>query len=99
MHMAMQLPMNHAQTAVAGPPAVMGLPKVAGTEPRTPRMDMAYETVDHFVNSRRNSLDGVSYIKIPGGWVCAVAEKGKTRHHEPACSQFAPAIFRRHPGW
>lgn len=41
------LPMNQAQTAVAGPPDDIGDPKVAGTEPSTPRMEMAYETVDH----------------------------------------------------
>ena len=55
IHMAMQEPMNQHQTAVAGPPALMGLPKVAGTEPKTPKMEMAYEMVDHLVNSRRNS--------------------------------------------
>lgn len=43
----MMLPMNQAQTAVAGPPDDIGAPKVAGTEPSTPRMEMAYETVDH----------------------------------------------------
>lgn len=44
---AMILPMNHAHTAVAGPPEVIGAPKVAGTEPSTPRIEMAYDTVDH----------------------------------------------------
>jgi hypothetical protein len=43
----MILPMNHAQTAVAGPPDNIGAPNVAGTEPSTPRIDIAYETVDH----------------------------------------------------
>ena len=43
----MMLPMNHAHTAVAGPPDVIGAPNVAGTEPSTPRMEIAYETVDH----------------------------------------------------
>ena len=43
----MTLPISHAQTAVAGPPDCSGLPKVAGTEPSTPRIEMAYETVDH----------------------------------------------------
>jgi hypothetical protein len=47
MQYAMMLPMNQAQTAVAGPPEDIGAPKVAGTEPSTPRMEMAYETVDH----------------------------------------------------
>ncbi len=41
IHMAMQDPMSQHQTAVAGPPAPMGMLKVAGTEPRTPRMEMA----------------------------------------------------------
>ena len=53
--MAIQEPINQHQTAVAGPPAAKGEPKVAGTEPRTPRIEIAYETVDHFENSRRNS--------------------------------------------
>jgi hypothetical protein len=56
MHMAITEPINHAQTAVAGPPDAIGEPYVAGTEPSTPKMDMAYETVDHFVNSRFNSF-------------------------------------------
>jgi hypothetical protein len=47
MQYAIMLPMNHAQTHVAGPPEPIGTPKVAGTDPSTPRMDMAYETVDH----------------------------------------------------
>jgi hypothetical protein len=34
------------------------IPKVAGTDPRTPRIEIAYETVDHFVNSRRSSCAG-----------------------------------------
>jgi len=55
MHMAMQLPKNQHQTAVAGPPEEIGTLKVAGTEPNTPRIEMAYDTVDHLVNSRRNS--------------------------------------------
>jgi hypothetical protein len=38
---AITLPMNQAHTAVAGPPALIGLEKVAGTEPRTPRIEMA----------------------------------------------------------
>ena len=59
MHIAMQLPMNHAHTAVAGPPAFTGLPKVAGTEPSTPRIEMAYETVDHLLNSRLSSCPTV----------------------------------------
>ena len=55
IHMAMIDPMNQHQTAVAGPPAMIGIPNVAGTDPRTPRMEMAYDTVDHFVNSLRSS--------------------------------------------
>lgn len=46
------LPMNHAHTAVAGPPELMGAPKVAGTEPSTPRIEIAYETVDHLEKCR-----------------------------------------------
>lgn len=41
MHIAMTEPMNQAQTAVAGPPEAIGEPKVAGTDPRTPRIEMA----------------------------------------------------------
>lgn len=41
MHSAMHDPMNQAHTAVAGPPAMMGIPKVAGTDPKTPRIEMA----------------------------------------------------------
>ena len=47
MQYAMTLPMNQAHTAVAGPPELIGAPKVAGTEPNTPRIEIAYETVDH----------------------------------------------------
>jgi hypothetical protein len=65
MHIAMHEPMNHAHTAVAGPPAEMGLPNVAGTEPRTPKMEIAYETVDHFENSRLNSWDMIERNPIP----------------------------------
>ena len=48
-------PMSHVHTAVAGPPALIGMPKVAGTDPKTPKMEMAYDTVDHLVNERRSS--------------------------------------------
>ena len=41
IHIAIQEPMNQHHTAVAGPPAIIGLPNVAGTEPRTPRMEIA----------------------------------------------------------
>ena len=41
MAMAMNEPMNQHHTAVAGPPASSGGPKVAGTDPRTPRIEMA----------------------------------------------------------
>lgn len=53
--------MAQHQTAVAGPPDPMGAPKVAGTEPSTPRMEIAYETVDHLVNSRLSSYEDVNY--------------------------------------
>jgi hypothetical protein len=55
MHIAMHEPINQHHTAVAGPPADNGAPNVAGTEPRIPRIEMAYETVDHLENSRRSS--------------------------------------------
>jgi hypothetical protein len=55
MHMAITEPISQHHTAVAGPPADSGAPNVAGTEPSTPRIEMAYETVDHLENSRRNS--------------------------------------------
>ena len=38
---AMILPMSHAHTHVAGPPEVIGTPKVAGTDPSTPRIEIA----------------------------------------------------------
>lgn len=41
MHEAIKDPKNHAQIDAAGPPRLNGLPKVAGTEPRTPRTEMA----------------------------------------------------------
>jgi hypothetical protein len=41
MHMAMHEPKNQHQTAVAGPPEASGAPKVAGTEPKIPKMEMA----------------------------------------------------------
>lgn len=44
---AMILPMSHAHTQVAGPPEAMGIPNSAGTEPSTPKIEMAYDTVDH----------------------------------------------------
>ena len=37
----MILPMNHAHTHVAGPPELIGTPKVAGTDPSTPRIEIA----------------------------------------------------------
>lgn len=41
IHMAMHEPKNQHHTAVAGPPAANGDPKVAGTDPNTPRIEMA----------------------------------------------------------
>jgi hypothetical protein len=41
IHIAMHDPTNHAHTAVAGPPEAKGLLNVAGTDPRTPRMEIA----------------------------------------------------------
>jgi hypothetical protein len=55
IHIAIQLPKNQHHTAVAGPPEVIGTLKVAGTDPKTPRIEMAYDIVDHFENSRRSS--------------------------------------------
>jgi hypothetical protein len=51
IHDAISDPTNHAQTEEAGPPRLKGVPKVAGTEPRTPRTETAYESVDRFVES------------------------------------------------
>jgi len=48
-------PMNHAHTEEAGPPKLSGMPKVAGTEPRTPRTEIAYDKVDHLVKWRLRS--------------------------------------------
>lgn len=56
--MAIKVPKNQHQTAVAGPPDCIGALNVAGTEPSTPRIEIAYDTVDHFVNSRRSSYHG-----------------------------------------
>lgn len=55
MHIAIKEPINHVHTAVAGPPVAIGVVIVAGTEPNTPRIEIAYDTVDHFVNSRLSS--------------------------------------------
>lgn len=55
-------PMNHAHTEDAGPPKLNGLPNVAGTEPRTPSTEIAYERVDHFVKWRLRSYGIVSEI-------------------------------------
>ena len=41
IHIAIQEPMNQAHTAVAGPPELSGLPIVAGTEPNTPKIEIA----------------------------------------------------------
>jgi hypothetical protein len=41
MHEAINDPKNQAQTLAAGPPRLNGLPKVAGTDPKTPRTDIA----------------------------------------------------------
>jgi hypothetical protein len=55
MHIAMTDPNAQVHTAVAGPPTLQGTVMVAGTDPSTPRMDMAYDTVDHLLNSRFSS--------------------------------------------
>ena len=41
IHIAMKEPNNQHHTAVAGPPASRGDPKVAGTDPNTPKIEMA----------------------------------------------------------
>jgi hypothetical protein len=41
MQYAITLPINHAQTHVAGPPDIIGAPNVAGTDPSTPRIEIA----------------------------------------------------------
>lgn len=41
IHMAIKDPKNQHQTAVAGPPELMGTANVAGTEPNTPRIEIA----------------------------------------------------------
>jgi len=41
MHEAITEPINHAHTEAAGPPRLSGLPKAAGTEPRTPSTETA----------------------------------------------------------
>jgi hypothetical protein len=48
-------PMAHAHTAAPGPPVLIGLPNVAGTDPRTPRTDTAYEIVEYLVKCRDSS--------------------------------------------
>jgi hypothetical protein len=72
MQYAMILPINHAHTAVAGPPEDIGAPNVAGTDPSTPRMDIAYETVDHREKCRRRTCqhvgrDFTTFHGIPTG--------------------------------
>ena len=41
MHDAINEPINQAQIVAAGPPRLSGIPNVAGTDPKTPRTDMA----------------------------------------------------------
>lgn len=55
MHEAINEPTNHAHTVDAGPPSLNGIPKVAGTEPRIPNTEIAYERVDHLVKWRLRS--------------------------------------------
>lgn len=40
-HKAKKVPENQAQIAVVGPPAASGADHVAGTEPKTPMIEMA----------------------------------------------------------
>jgi hypothetical protein len=47
-------PKNHAQTAAAGPPRLRGLPNVAGTDPKTPRTETAYDNVEYLVKWRES---------------------------------------------
>lgn len=79
----MMLPMNHAQTHVAGPPEVIGTPKVAGTEPSTPRMEIAYDTVDHREKCLCNTYPSLAKIESEG-------EKNVLE-----CSQFVQEDDRR----
>jgi hypothetical protein len=84
--MDMHDPISQHQTAVAGPPAERGELKVAGTEPRTPKTEIAYDTVDHLVNSLRSSFSNlVQEIQLP--WII------------PACSQSALAYAHHRLGW
>jgi hypothetical protein len=66
MQYAMMLPMNQAHTAVAGPPELIGAPKVAGTEPSTPRIEMAYETVDHLEKCLCNTCRWSEDYRVEG---------------------------------
>jgi hypothetical protein len=71
---AMIEPMNQHHTAVAGPPAFSGLLKVAGTDPKTPRIEIAYDTVDHFVKWRRNSCTRKTSV-------CLLAARTNEQHY------------------
>jgi hypothetical protein len=62
IHIAMRDPIAQAHTAVPGPPSLNGTPIVAGTDPSTPRIEMAYDTVDHFVNSLLSSCRKINDI-------------------------------------
>ena len=46
----------------AGPALLRGTEKVAGTEPKTPIIEMAYDNVDRRVNSRLNSAHEVNGV-------------------------------------
>jgi hypothetical protein len=81
----MMEPKNQHHIAVAGPPAAKGAPKVAGTEPRTPKMEIAYEMVDHLENSRLSSCRK-----------CQRALKTKELLIIPAYSQFEPEGAHHH---
>lgn len=47
-------------TDVPGPPSAKGTPKVAGTEPRTPRTEIAYDRVEYWLNSRMKDYEMIS---------------------------------------
>lgn len=49
MHDAIKDPTSHARIVAAGPPKLRGIPNVAGTEPKIPSTETAYERVDHLV--------------------------------------------------
>ena len=79
-------PIAQHHMVVAGPPAMSGGPHVAGTDPKTPRIEIAYETVDHFEKALRSScIDFRTGTRHSGAeYILAGSPSGRANaHHHP----------------